>query len=94
MGSDPTREPQFFFQKLTDAIPFVPLGKVVDHGYPSLTENYHYEIELVAALHEGGRDILMDKTLELVYGRALGLDMTRRDFKRGLGGQKNRGKIA
>ena len=36
MGSDPTREPPFFFQKPTDAVQFVPQGTVADHPYPSL----------------------------------------------------------
>ena len=53
MGSDPTREPPFFFQKPTDAVQFVPQGTVADHPYPTLTKNYHYEAELVAALHKG-----------------------------------------
>ena len=88
MGSDPTREPPFFFQKPTDAIQVVPPGTVADHPYPSLTKNYHYEVELVAALSGGGRNIPMDKALGLVYGYALGLDMTRRDLQRGMGDQK------
>ena len=88
MGSDPTREPPFFFQKPTDAIQVVPPGKIADHSYPTLTKNYHYEVELVAALSKGGRNIPMDKALELVYGYALGLDMTRRDLQRGMGDQK------
>src|SRR3954447_8076526 len=49
-GSDPTREPPFFFQKPTDAIQNVAVGTVADHAYPSLTKNYHHEVELVAAL--------------------------------------------
>ena len=56
-GSDPTREPPFFFQKPTDAIQNVAIGKVGDHPYPSLTKNYHYEVELVAALKSGGKNI-------------------------------------
>lgn len=88
MGSDPTREPPFFFQKPTDAIQVVPPGQVIDHAYPTLTKNYHYEVELVAALSKGGRNIAMDKALEHVYGYALGLDMTRRDLQRGMGDQK------
>jgi 2-keto-4-pentenoate hydratase/2-oxohepta-3-ene-1,7-dioic acid hydratase in catechol pathway len=88
MGSDPTREPPFFFQKPTDAIQFVAPNKVVDHPYPSLTKNYHYEVELVAALNKGGKNIPVDKALELVYGYALGLDMTRRDLQRFMGDQK------
>lgn len=88
MGSDPTREPPFFFQKPTDAIQVVMPGTTGDNPYPSLTKNYHYEVELVAALKSGGRDIPMDKALEHVYGYALGLDMTRRDLQRGMGDQK------
>jgi len=88
MGSDPTREPPFFFQKPTDAIQFVAPGGVTDHPYPSLTKNYHYEVELVAALSKGGRNIPIDKALECVFGYALGLDMTRRDLQRGMGDQK------
>ena len=88
MGSDPTREPPFFFQKPTDAIQVVPPGKVADHPYPTLTKNYHYEIELVAALGKGGRNVPLDQALDLVYGYAIGLDMTRRDLQRGMGDQK------
>ena len=57
MGSDPNREPPFFFQKPTDAIQNVKVGEVADHPYPSLTKNYHYEVELVAALKSGGTNI-------------------------------------
>ena len=88
MGSDPTREPPFFFQKPTDAIQNVAPGTVADHPYPSLTKNYHYEVELVAALHKGGRNIPVDAALDHVYAYAIGLDMTRRDLQRALGDEK------
>jgi fumarylpyruvate hydrolase len=88
MGSDPTREPPFFFQKPTDAVQLVPAGGTVDHPYPSLTRNYHYEVELVVALKGGGSNIPADKALDLVYGYAVGLDMTRRDLQRAMGDQK------
>ncbi|ACL57261.1 fumarylacetoacetate hydrolase family protein [Methylobacterium nodulans] len=88
MGSDPTREPPFFFQKPADAIQVVPTGTVADHPYPSLTKNYHYELELVAALKSGGRNISKDAALDHVHGYAVGLDMTRRDLQRGMGEQK------
>ncbi|MFN7476065.1 MAG: fumarylacetoacetate hydrolase family protein [Burkholderiales bacterium] len=88
MGSDPTREPPFFFQKPTDAIQFVAPGTTGDHPYPSLTKNYHYEIELVAALKSGGKNIPIDKALDHVFGYAIGLDMTRRDLQRAMGDQK------
>jgi len=88
MGSDPNREPPFFFQKPTDAIQNVAIGAVADHPYPSLTKNYHHEVELVAALKSGGANIPAEKTLEHVYGYALGLDMTRRDLQNGMAAEK------
>ena len=87
-GSDPTREPPFFFQKPTDAIQNVAVGTVADHAYPSLTKNYHHEVELVAALKSGGANIPAEKALEHVYGYALGLDMTRRDLQNGMAAEK------
>jgi fumarylpyruvate hydrolase len=87
-GSDPTREPPFFFQKPTDAIQIVAPGTVADHPYPSLTKNYHHEVELVAALKSGGSNIAAEKALDHVYGYALGLDMTRRDLQNGMAAEK------
>ena len=88
MGADPTREPPFFFQKPSDAIQNVAPGTVADHPYPTLTSNYHYEVELVAALHKGGRSIPPERGLDCVYAYAVGLDMTRRDLQRASGDQK------
>ena len=88
MGSDPSREPPFFFQKPTDAVQNVKIGEVADHPYPSLTKNYHYEVELVAALKSGGRNIPVDKALDHVFGYAVGLDMTRRDLQQALANEK------
>ena len=88
MGSDPTRELPFFFQKPTDAIQNVAPGSVANHPYPSLTKNYHYEVELVAALSKGGRNIPISTALDHVYAYAVGLDMTRRDLQRALGDEK------
>lgn len=88
MGSDPQREPPFFFQKPADAVQFVASGTVGDHPYPTLTKNYHHEIELVAFLKSGGRDISPDAALDHVYGYAVGLDMTRRDLQRAMGAEK------
>ena len=88
MGSDPNREPPFFFQKPTDAIQNVVPGTVADHPYPSLTRNYHYEVELVAAIGKGGRNIPAASALDHVFGYTLGLDMTRRDLQRAMGDQK------
>jgi len=87
-GSDPTREPPFFFQKPTDAIQNVAIGTVADHSYPLLTKNYHHEVELVAALKSGGTNIAPEQALDHVYGYALGLDMTRRDLQNGMAAEK------
>ena len=88
MGSDPTREPPFFFQKPSDAVQIVLPGEVAEHAYPSLTHNYHHELELVAVLGSGGRNIPAASALDHVFGYSIGLDMTRRDLQRGMGDQK------
>lgn len=77
MGKDPEREPPFFFLKPADAI-VAGGGKM---HYPPGTENLHHEIELVVAIHKGGRDIPTERALQHVYGYAVGLDMTRRDLQ-------------
>jgi len=55
----------------------VPGGS--DVPYPSHTMNLHHEIELVVALGGGGRDISVEAALPLVFGYAIGNDLTRRD---------------
>lgn len=87
-GSDPNREPPFFFQKPTDAIQNVKVGEVADHPYPSLTKNYHHEVELVAALKSGGTNIPPEKALDCVFGYTVGLDMTRRDLQNEMAAMK------
>jgi len=77
MGSDPDREPPFFFTKPADAL--VPSGQ--DTPYPSATENLHHEMELVVAIGQGGADVSPGDALGLVFGYAAGLDLTRRDLQ-------------
>jgi len=77
MGHDPTREPPFFFMKPADAL---VLGGG-DFPYPPGTQDVHHEIELVAALGSGGRDIPAERALDHVVAYAVGLDMTRRDLQ-------------
>lgn len=81
MGSDPSREPPFFFQKTPDAIVVVQPGETGTIAYPALTRNFHYEIELVAFLKSGGRNIPVESALDHVLGYTVGLDMTRRDLQ-------------
>ncbi|MGL4636352.1 MAG: fumarylacetoacetate hydrolase family protein [Beijerinckiaceae bacterium] len=79
MGGDPDREPPFFFMKPGDGVQAVAEGKLGKHAYPPETADYHHELELVAALNRGGRDIAVADALSCVFGYATGLDMTRRD---------------
>lgn len=76
MGRDPDREPPFFFTAWAETV--VPSGTI---AYPSQTQNFHYEAELVVAIGKGGRDIPVDQALDHVWGYATGLDMTRRDLQ-------------
>lgn len=75
------REPPFFFLKPADTIVAVPQGTTGSIPYPSLTKNFHHEIELVVAIGKGGANIPAAQALQHVYGYAVGLDMTRRDLQ-------------
>jgi len=77
MGMGGVRAPPFFFTKPADAV--IASGREVP--YPSRTTNLHHEIELVVALGAGGRDIGIDAALALVFGYAVGNDLTRRDVQ-------------
>lgn len=88
MGSDPNREPPFYFQKPADAVQVIAPGTTGNHTYPTLTKNYHHEVELVAFLKSGGKDIPVEKALEHVMGYAVGLDMTRRDLQNDMKAQQ------
>ena len=77
MGSDPNREPPFFFTKPADAV--VPASGAVP--YPPSTDDLHHEIELVVALGKGGANIDAANALDLVWGYGVGLDLTRRDLQ-------------
>ena len=79
MGGSADRDPPIFFQKPSDAV--TPSGATIP--YPSMTQNFHYEVELVLAIGEGGRNISEDRALDHVWGYAVGLDMTRRDIQGG-----------
>jgi fumarylpyruvate hydrolase len=81
MGFDPDREPPFFFCKPASSIVVVPSGATVDLPYPSQTQDYQHEIELVVAIGRAGRDITVEQALDHVWGYGVGLDMTRRDLQ-------------
>lgn len=76
MGASPERDPPFFFSKPADAAvckPSIP--------FPRMTSELHHEVELVVALGSGGSDISPADALPLVYGYAVGVDLTRRDLQ-------------
>lgn len=75
------REPPFFFLKPTDSVVVVDAGQTGQVPYPSLTRNYHHEIELVVAIGKGGRNIRAADATDHIFGYAVGLDMTRRDLQ-------------
>ncbi|MFA6381491.1 fumarylacetoacetate hydrolase family protein, partial [Acidithiobacillus sp.] len=78
MGAAPDTEP-FFFMKPASAI--LQNNSVLP--YPPGTTDLQPEVELVVALHKGGKNIPMDKVdYDYVFGYAVGLDMTRRDLQR------------
>lgn len=72
------RDPPFFFQKPADAV--VQNGATIP--YPAATDDFQYEVELVAAIGKGGRHIGKDRALDHVFGYAVGIDLTRRDQQR------------
>jgi fumarylpyruvate hydrolase len=76
MGND-DREPPFFFTKPADAV--VANGAVIP--YPLRTANFHHEAELVVALGGAGANVPVAKANALVYGHAVGIDLTRRDLQ-------------
>lgn len=77
MGGDPKSAPPVFFTKPADAI--VTGGRV---PYPQVTDNLHFEGELVIALKGSGRNLSSrDEAGALIFGQATGCDLTRRDHQ-------------
>ena len=81
MGGDASKEPPFFFTKPADAIVPVVAPDVGSVRYPLATKNYQYELGLVAAIGVAGANLAPEHANEIVYGYAVGLDMTRRDLQ-------------
>src|SRR5690625_5751592 len=74
-GSVPS-EPMLFLK---------PSTALVGHGgsivLPPHSTDVHYEVELVAVIGRGGKNIAVDNALDYVDGYAVGLDMTARDLQ-------------
>jgi fumarylpyruvate hydrolase len=67
----------FFFIKTADMVVEGPFVR-----YPPKTSNYHFEGELVVALSKRGTNVSASQAAEMIFGYAVGLDMTRRDLQK------------
>src|SRR6185503_3859445 len=76
MGND-DREPPFFFTKPADAV----VANNASVPYPPRTSNFHHEVELVVAIGGAGRNVAQGDASALIYGYAVGIDLTRRDLQ-------------
>lgn len=72
------RDPPFFFQKPRDAV----MASGGTMPYPPQTDDLQYEVELVVAIGGGGLNLTAKQALDVIYGYAVGIDMTRRDRQR------------
>ena len=77
MGGDPQREFPFFFSKPADAV--VPSGWRLP--FPVKTSELHHEVELVIGLNKGGVNIHAADASSMIFGYAVGIDLTRRDLQ-------------
>ena len=78
MGGNPDREPPFFFHKISEIL--LPPGN--DLKFPDDTKELHYEVELVVALGSKGFKILKEQSKDLIFGYAVGVDLTKRDIQK------------
>jgi fumarylpyruvate hydrolase len=76
MGTDPTRDPPFFFAKPSDS---ATAATVIP--YPPKTADLHHEIELVVGLSAPLADADPARARAAILGYAVGLDLTRRDLQ-------------
>jgi fumarylpyruvate hydrolase len=77
MGSDPNRQPPFFFTKPADAV----VASGLSLPFPTRTADLHHEVELVVALGRGGADVNPVDAPSMIFGYAVGIDLTRRDMQ-------------
>jgi fumarylpyruvate hydrolase len=77
MGHDPRHDSPFFFSKPPDAV----IGNVRGLAFPPHTAELHHEVELVVALQQRGVDVAVTDAAALIFGYAVGIDLTRRDLQ-------------
>jgi len=77
MGHDPKKELPFFFSKPADAV--VSGARALP--FPPRTAELHHEVELVVALHKRGINVGIGDAAAMIFGYAVGIDLTRRDLQ-------------
>ena len=77
MGNEVDREAPFYFTKA----PAAAIASGATIPYPTLTENFHYEAELVVAIGKEGRNLSVEESPSYIWGYAVGNDLTRRDIQ-------------
>ncbi len=75
------REPPFFFIKPANTVVYCAPGQTADLPYPTLTQDFQHEIEMVVAIGKGGKNIKAADAHQHIFGYGVGLDMTRRDLQ-------------
>lgn len=85
MGSDPDREPPFFFAKPNTALVHAATGaQAAVVPYPRATADLHHEVELVLALGAPLQNASPNQAVAAIGALAVGIDLTRRDVQNDL----------
>jgi len=74
------REAPFFFCKPADAVLCAGPGPIVVR-YPDRTADLQHEVELVVAIGAAGYRVPVEQAARMVWGYAVGIDLTRRDLQ-------------
>jgi fumarylpyruvate hydrolase len=74
------REAPFFFCKPADAVLCARPGPIVVR-YPDRTADLQHEVELVVAIGAAGYRVPAEQAARMVWGYAVGIDLTRRDLQ-------------
>jgi fumarylpyruvate hydrolase len=74
------REAPFFFCKPGDAVLCKEPGPILIQ-YPDRTADLQHEVELVVAIGAPGYRVTVEQAARMVWGYAVGIDLTRRDLQ-------------
>lgn len=89
VGHDISTAPPLFFCKPPASVLPVKPGDVGLFRYPEETQHVDFEVEMVVALGRDGHNVDAADANSLVFGYAVGLDLTRRDIhKKSMAGGK------